>query len=303
MSLRFLMPLLAVVALAASLAAAGCSAADPDSTAASETERVLRFSAIPDQDAAALQAKFDRWAAHLSTELGVKVEYVPAIDYRASVELFRGGDVQLAWFGGLTGVQAREAVAGARAIAQGKADPEYYSYFIAHESTGLERGDAFPAGIADFAFTFGSESSTSGRLMPEYFIRNATGQAPEAFFASAPTFSGSHDKTVELVASGQVPVGAVNYKVYNARVADGRTSADECRVIWRTPPYADYNFTAHPVLDEWFGEGFIDRLQAVLIAVDDPELLAAFPREAMIPAENADFDVIADVARELGFLR
>ena len=263
----------------------------------------LLFSAIPDQNTTELWEKFQPFAKHLSEVLGVSVEYVPAHDYQASVEMFRNGDVHLAWFGGLTGVQAREAVPGARAIAQGVEDPEYYSYFIAHESTGLEMAQTFPEGIAGMKFTFGSESSTSGRLMPEFFIREATGKSPDELFAAPIGFSGSHDKTVELVESGQYQVGAVNYKVYNKRVQSGKTDPEVARIIWKTPYYADYNWTVRPDVDQIFGTGFEDRLQKALVAIDSPSLLRALPRERLIEATNGEFEGIRSVARKLGMLR
>ncbi|MEK6247330.1 MAG: PhnD/SsuA/transferrin family substrate-binding protein, partial [Planctomycetales bacterium] len=105
------------------------------------------------------------------------------------------------------------------------------------------------------------------------------------------------------VETGQVQAGVVNFKVYNKRVVEGKTDPEVCRVIWETPLYADYNFTAHPDLKAMFGEGFISKLQAALIAMDDRALLSAFPREALIAAENKDFTGIDKVARELGFLR
>lgn len=267
------------------------------------SEQTLRFSAIPDQNSTELKEKFDAIAGYLSQTLGVPVEYVPASDYKASVELFKTGDIQLAWFGGLTGVQARDAVEGARAIAQGAADPEYFSYFIAHKDSGLTESKDFPAAIAKSSFTFGSESSTSGRLMPEYFIRQFTGKSPADFFQKSPSFSGSHDKTVELVNSGKVQVGALSYKLYDKRVAEGKIDPSVCKVIWKTPFYADYNFTAHPMLDETFGAGFVDKLQKALLDMNDPKLLSAFPRKKLIPAKNSDFDGIVEVATELGFLK
>lgn len=285
---------------------AGCGGGEPSPTPEGVElvpQETLRFTAIPDQNTTELAEKFQLFAAHLSQELGHPVEYVPAHDYQASVEMFKNGDVHLAWFGGLTGVQARHAVEGARAIAQGAADPTYKSYFIAHQETGLERSEEFPGAIADLKFTFGSESSTSGRLMPEYFITQNTGKSPLDFFAHTPGFSGSHDRTVELVESGQVQAGAVNYKVYDRRVAEGKTDPQVCRIIWQTPPYADYNWTAHPDLETIFGVGSTDRLQQVLVAIDDPQLLAALPRERLIPATNDQFDGIRDVALELGMMR
>lgn len=287
---------LAISCLGVAALLAGCA----DNVKAPPT---LHFTAIPDQNSTELAQKFQPLAAYLTTALGVKVEYIPASDYQASVEMFKNGDAPLAWFGGLTGVQARAAVPGARAIAQGDSDPAYVSYFVVHGSTGLEPADSFPMDIAKLKFTFGSESSTSGRLMPEYFIRQATGKAPAEFFSSAPGFSGSHDKTLELIATGQYQAGVVNFKVYERRVKEGKTDPAVCRVIWKTPPYTDYNWTAHPALETTYGSGFTDKLQQALVGITDPTLLAALPRERLISAKNEDYAQIAQVAKELGMVR
>jgi phosphonate transport system substrate-binding protein len=201
-------------------------------------------------------------------------------------------------------VQAREAVHGARAIVQGVEDPRYYSYLIAHASTGLTRSDDFPKRLADFAFTFGSESSTSGRLMPEYFIRENTGKSPAEFFTEPYGFSGSHPKTAELVAEGSaVKAGALNYITYDTMVAEGKLDPEVCRIVWKTPEYADYNFTAHPAIDVLFGAGTIDRLQTILVEMTDPAMLAAFQRSDLIAARNEEFEGIKAVAAELGMIR
>ena len=298
---RLRMHWLGAALVAGALTACGGGTQPADEAAAPQP--TLRFSAIPDQNTTETREKIQPLVDHLASELGVEVVYVPARDYQASVEMFKNGDVQFAWFGGLTGVQARMAVPGARAVAQGESDPAFYTYFIAHKDTGLELSDAFPEAIADLRFTFGSESSTSGRLMPEHFLREATGKGPDAFFSQPVGFSGSHDKTVELVESGQYQVGAVNYTVYDKRVAAGTTDPDTVRVIWKTPPYADYNLTVRPDLDEPFGAGFTARLTAVLTAIDDPALLIALPRNRLIPAKNEDFEGIRQVALALGMVR
>ncbi len=272
-------------------------------SAFAEERHVLKFSAIPDQNTTELKEKFQPLADYLSERLGIPTEYIPSTDYQASVEMFKNGDIQLAWFGGLTGVQARLAVKGAEAIAQGEADPNYYSYIIAHKESGLERSDEFPLGIADLSFTFGSRSSTSGRLMPEFFIQENTKKSPEEFFSKPVGFSGSHDKTVELVESGKYQVGAVNYKVYDKRTASGKSDAETVKVIWKTPPYADYNWTAHPVLDERFGAGFTEKVQNALVSIDDEKILSAMLRKKLIPAKSSDFQGIEDVARELKMVR
>ncbi len=272
-------------------------------TAMAEEQAVLKFSAIPDQNTTELKEKFQPLADYLTEKLGVPTEYVPSSDYQASVEMFKNGDIQLAWFGGLTGVQARLAVPGAEAIAQGESDPQYYSYFIAHKDTGLQRSEEFPAGIADFSFTFGSRSSTSGRLMPEFFIRENTKKSPEEFFSKPVGFSGSHDKTVELVESGQYQVGAVNYGVYDERVSSGTSDPETVKIIWQTPRYADYNWTAHPVLEKRYGKGFTEKVQQALVSITDEKLLSAMLRKKLIPAKSEEFDGIEEVARALNMVR
>ncbi len=268
-----------------------------------DAKPTLKFTAIPGEDPTRMREKFQPVAAYLSETLGVPVEYVHATKYSASVEMFRNGDVLLAWFGGLTGVQARELVKGARAIAQGVEDPKYQSYFIAHKDSGLETSDDFPMGIAGKSFTFGSKSSTSGRMMPEHFIRTNTGKAPAEFLGAEPAFSGSHDKTCEQVESGAVQVGAVSYTTYDRRVKEGDTDPSVCKIIWKTPYYADYNFTAHPRLEETYGAGFTDKLQKALLAMKGDELLGGFQRSGMIPAKNEDFAALLDLAKKLNLLR
>ncbi|MBW2425204.1 MAG: putative selenate ABC transporter substrate-binding protein [Deltaproteobacteria bacterium] len=283
----------------------GCGHAGDESatvaTSARETAgEVVRWTAIPDADSDKLKLKYDPVSRYLEEKTGMKFEYVPAADYTASVEMFENGDVQMAWFGGLTGVQARSAVPGARAIVQGVEDPAYRSYFIAHASTGLEPSDEFPAEIAELAFTFGSPSSTSGRLMPEFFIREKTGQGPDEFFAQRFAFSGKHDLTARQVAEGtRIKAGVLSYLTYEKMVEDGDIDPAVCKVIWETPPYADYNFTAHPSLDDVHGVGTIDRIQRTLVEMDDSALLAAFMRSRLIEASNEDFRRIEDVARAL----
>ena len=264
---------------------------------------VLRFTAIRDDNTAELRRKFEPLADYLAERLDVPVEYVPSADYGASVEMFKNGDVQLAWFGGLTGAQARAAVSGALAIAQGEEDQAYYSYFVANASTGIERSESFPTEIAKRSFSFGSASSTSGRLMPEYYLRRETGKSPRDFFEQGFSFSGSHAQTLALVAAGTVEVGVVNYRTYLAKVASGDIDPERVRVIWQTPTYADYNFTVRPDLVAEFGPGFLEKLRAALLNLEDPGILEALQRSRLVAASNAEYHDLEVVARSLDLLR
>lgn len=272
----------------------------PFASAATAAE-TLYFSAIPDEDATALSERFDKVAAYLSDELGVDVKFVPVKTYPAAVTAFTNDQVQLAWFGGLTSVQARLANPGAQSIAQGKEDTQFISYFIANKSTGLAKSDSFPADAKGKSFTFGAKTSTSGRLMPEFYIRKETGEAPEAFFSKV-GFSGDHSQTLRLVSSGAYDIGALNFAVYDKAVADKLPELDTVDVIWQTPPYPDYNWVIRGDVDQRFGEGFTKKVQDALVGMTDPDLLASFPREAFIPATNAEFDAIEQTGKELGLL-
>lgn len=269
---------------------------------ASAASAEFKFTAIPDQDTARLSARFDRIADYLSATLQVPVSYVPVKSYSASVEAFKNNQVQLAWFGGLSGVKARMAVPGSVAIAQGREDMRFITYFIANTATGLSLTEDFPLQIRGRTFTFGSKGSTSGRLMPEYFIRQQFGKSPREVFKRV-GFSGDHSKTIALVQSGSYETGAVNFKVWQNEVAAGRIDPAKVNVIWRTPTYPDYNWTIRGDADQRFGAGFIEKVRQALLKMDDPDLLASFPRSAFIPADNTLYQPILDTGRQIGIIR
>ncbi|MFT4928841.1 MAG: phosphonate transport system substrate-binding protein [Phenylobacterium sp.] len=261
----------------------------------------LAFSAIPDQDQSQLNKRFSKVAGYLSTKLGIKVKYIPVKSYAAAITAFRNNQVQLAWFGGLSGVRARALVPGSQAIAQGFEDTEFQTWFIAHHSTGLKLSKDFPSGIKGKTFTFGSKGSTSGRLMPEYYIRENFGQAPKQAFKQV-GFSGNHSRTIALVQTGAYQVGATNYKVWQQQVKSGQIDPSKVSVIWKTPTYPDYQWTVRGDVDAMWGAGFKAQIKKALLEMKDPELLKAFPRSRFISADNDDYQPIVDTAKEIGLL-
>ncbi|WP_148862771.1 putative selenate ABC transporter substrate-binding protein [Marinobacter fonticola] len=259
------------------------------------------FTAIPDADETKLKERFQSVADYLSEQLDVDVRYVPVKSYAAAISAFRNNQVQLAWFGGLSGVQARALVPGSEAIAQGEEDTEFVTYFIAHKSAGIESSEELPKAVKDKTFTFGSKGSTSGRLMPEYYIRETFDAAPEEVFSRV-GFSGNHSRTIRLVEAGTYEVGAVNYAVWESEVEAGTVDTDAVSIIWETPPYQDYQWTIRGDVNERFGDGFKSKVQQALINMDDPELLKTFPRSAFIPASNDDYTSIRETAEKIGII-
>lgn len=259
------------------------------------------FTAIPDQDETQLKQRFQKVADYLQQELDTEVRFTPVKSYAASITAFRNNQVQLAWFGGLSGVQARELVPGARAVAQGVEDPVFKSFFIANTSTGLSPADHLPESLRGLTFTFGSKGSTSGRLMPEYNLREQFGISPDELFSRV-GFSGNHSRTIALVESGAYQVGALNYKVWETAVAEGKVDTSKVQVIWETPTYPDYQWTVRGDLDAAYGKGFTARVEKALLGMKAPELLNSFPRSGFIPASNQDFEPVRKVAKQVGLL-
>jgi phosphonate transport system substrate-binding protein len=259
------------------------------------------FTAIPDQDETRLVERFTRVADYLQGRLGLPVKYLPVKSYPAAVTAFTNGQVQLAWFGGFTGVQARRQVAGSEAIAQGAEDVAFKSFFIANTKTGLAPSKEFPKAIAGKSFTFGSRASTSGRLMPEYFVRSAFGRGPEEVFSRV-GFSGDHSRTIQLVQSGAYEVGALDFSVWELDRKAGKLDPAQVTVIWETPTFPDYQWTVRGDVEKVYGAGFKDKLTAALLAINDPAILDQFARSKFIPAKNSDYGPIEEVGKVTNLL-
>ena len=273
--------------------------------------QVLRISAIPDQNPERLNRLYGLVAAELSDQLGVQVRYVPVIDYTAAVTGFRRGDLDLVWFGGLTGVQARLQTPGAVVLAQRDVDARFRSVFIANRQA-LKDLKPFTS-IAELSqlknkrFSFGSESSTSGRLMPQFFLAKA-GVEPKDFSGGQPGFSGSHDATIALVQSGAYEAGALNEQVWESRLKEGKVDISKVVLLWRTPPYPDYHWVAQGNLNKRFGAGFTSKLQQALLELspDQPrqaQVLVLFGAKKFIKAPADQYASIESVGRQLGKIR
>ena len=307
---------LLVSLLAAVLVLAACGDDDDTATeqpAADDTTEsddapsggTLVIGGIPDQDPDRLQRQFGLVADHLAEELGIDVVYEPVADYDASVSAFRVGDLDLVWFGGLTGVQARLQVDDASAIAQRDIDAEFTSVFIANTGAGIDPIDDVDglSVLAGRSFTFGSDSSTSGRLMPQSFLAQA-GVTLDDFDGEA-GFSGSHDATIGLVEAGTFQTGALNSQVWDSRVAEGAVDESKVVEVFRTPTYFDYHWVVRPDLEDRFGDDIVERITAALLALDgdDPDdaaILELFGAESFIETEDANYADIEAVAREIG---
>jgi len=204
-----------------------------------QAQQILRVTAIPDESPTELARKAGPLMKYLETRLGVKVEFTPVTDYAASVEALVNKKVDLAWFGGFTFVQAFVRSGGkVIPLVQREEDERFRSVFIT--------GDPAILALADLKgkdVSFGSQSSTSGHLMPRSYLLQA-GLNPDKDFRRV-AYSGAHDATIAAVASGKVQAGALNISVWDKFVADKKVDPSKVRVFYTTPPYFDYNWTVH----------------------------------------------------------
>jgi len=296
--MKKILSLMLAMILVLSLAACSTGNESVDKTTSGD-EKVFKIGAIPDQNAAELSRGFDDFAEYLGDKVGVKIEYVPTVDYASLVTAFERGEIHMAWFGGLTGVQAMSLVEDAEAIAQRPKDEEFHSVFIAQKDLNVSSLED----LKGMNFTFGSESSTSGHLMPRHFLVEA-GINPDEDFDGKPNYSGSHDKTYKLVESGAFQAGALNESVWEKAVNENTVDLNKVDVFYITPSYYDYNWTINNV-DPVFGEGTKAKVKEVLLSMtkEDSKVMELLQTESFIETKNDNYEAIKKVAKSLGIIK
>ena len=262
-----------------------------------QAQQILRVTAIPDESPTELARKAAPLMKHLETRLGVKVEFTPVTDYAAAVEALVNKKVDLAWFGGFTFVQAFVRSGGkVIPLVQREEDEKFRSVFIT--------GDPAIQTLADLKgkdVSFGSQSSTSGHLMPRSFLLQA-GLNPDKDFRRV-AYSGAHDATIAAVASGKVQAGALNISVWDKFVADKKVDPSKVRVFFTTPPYFDYNWTVHADMPA----ALRDKLSQAFLALsrdtaEGKEILELQRATRFVPTKADNYKGIEAAAQSAGLL-
>jgi len=266
--------------------------------AATPAPTVLRVTAIPDESPTELARKFAPLGRYLEQRLGVKVEWTPVSDYSAAVEALANDKVDLAWLGGFTFVQANIRSKGRVVpLVQRAEDEKFRSVFI----TGAGSGIATLQDLKGHTFSFGSQSSTSGHLMP----RNALLEAsidPDRDFRRV-SYSGAHDATIAAVAGGKVDAGALNISVWERFIAEGKVDPVQVHVFFTTATFNDYNWTVRAGLPETLQA----RLRQAFLDLDSAtpegkEILALQRATRFVPTRPENYLRIEAAARSAGLL-
>lgn len=260
-------------------------------------QQVFRVTAIPDESPTELARKAAPLVKYLEGRLGMKVEFTPVTDYAAAVETLVNRKIDMAWFGGFTFVQANVRSGGkVIPLVQRVEDAKFRSVFITTDATIQSLADLKGKDVS-----FGSQSSTSGHLMPRSFLLQA-GLNPDKDFRRV-AFSGAHDATIAAVASGKVQAGALNISVWEKFVADKKVDTRRVRVFYTTPPYYDYNWTVHADMPAALRE----KVRQALLDLDPAtpegrEILQLQRAERFIPTAVENYKGIEAAARNAGLL-
>jgi len=260
---------------------------------------VLRVSAIPDESPTELQRKFLPLGEYLSKETGMKVEFIPVTDYAAVVEALASNKVDMAWLGGFTYIQAKIRTNGAvKPIIQRLEDEKFTSKFIIPEGSAIKT----LTDLKGKTFVFGSPSSTSGHLMPRFYLMKA-GINPDKDFKNI-AFSGAHDATIAFVAGGKADAGALNASVWD-KLSDAKNpNTEKVKVFYTTPPYHDYNWTVRGGLDATLTKKISDAF--LKLSANDPsqkELMDLQRASKYIPTKSSNYDEIEKAAIGAGLIK
>ncbi|MGB9989237.1 putative selenate ABC transporter substrate-binding protein [Pseudoduganella rhizocola] len=277
-----------------SLIAAGLVLASAQSFA----QQVLRVSAIPDEAPTELQRKFKPLGEYLEKKLNMKVEFTPVTDYAASVEGLINNKLDMVWFGGFTFVQAKERSKGQVVpLVQRAEDEKFRSVFITTSKSINSLND-----LKGKTLSFGSESSTSGHLMPRSFLLAANIDPDSDLKRIA--FSGAHDATVAAVSGGKVDAGALNISVWEKLVAEKKVDPNVVRVFYTTPGYYDYNWTVRADMPAALKKKITDAFLALDAGTPEGKAILDLQRASkFIPTKAENYTAIEAAAKNAGLLK
>jgi len=258
----------------------------------------LKISAIPDENPQELLRIYTPFADYLTKEIGIPVKFTPVVDYTATVEGLAADKLDMVWYGGLTSVQAAQRAKGATRVIMRKEDAEFKTHFITRKETGIKELKE----LKGKTFSFGSVSSTSGHLMPRYFLLK-NGIIPEKDFSKF-SFSRAHDATAAWVEAARVDAGALNFLVWDKLVETKKVDTSKVAVFWTTPPYVDYVWSVRGGLDK----GVVGKISQAFLKLNyqNPEhkkLLDLHRTKGYIPAKDEDWKGIEEAAIAAGLLK
>jgi phosphonate transport system substrate-binding protein len=264
-----------------------------------QAQQVLRVTTIPEEAATEQIRKFGPLSQYLEKSLGMKVEFTPVNDYPAAVEALVNKQVDLVWFGGFTHVQAQIRSGGKIIpIAQREEDTKFRSVFITQKNSGITK----LTDLKGKQVSFGSQSSTSGHLMPRTFLLEA-GLNPESDFKRI-AYSGAHDATIASVVSGRVDAAALDITVWNKFVAENKVDTSKVDVFYTTPTFFNYNWSVHADMPMALREKITKALLALnMNTPEGKEILTLNRASKYIPTKAENYKGLERAGKSAGLIK
>jgi phosphonate transport system substrate-binding protein len=265
----------------------------------SHAQQVLRVTTIPEEAATEQMRKFGPLTKYLERTVGMKVSFVPVNDYPAAVEALVNKQVDLVWFGGFTYVQAQIRSGGKIVpIAQREEDTKFRSVFITQKNSGITK----LADLKGKQVSFGSQSSTSGHLMPRSFLLDA-GINPDRDFKRV-AYSGAHDATIASVVSGRVDAAALDITVWNKFVNEKKVDTNKVDVFFTTPPYFNYNWSVNADMPIALREKITKALLALdMNTPEGKEILTLNRASKYIPTTPDNYKGLESAGKSAGLIK
>ena len=254
------------------------AAPDPDPA-------TLKVALLPDENASTVIKNNQPLKALLEKELGKKIELVVTTDYSSMIEAMRHGRLDLAYFGPLSYVLAKQKsdIEAFAAIKQ-KGTTTYQSVLIANAAAGINKiGD-----IANKNVAYGDKASTSSHLIPKSLLAESGLNAGQNYREH---FVGAHDAVAMAVQNGHAQAGGLSKPIFESLVQRGMVDGSKVKVLAESKPFPQYPWTLRSNLKPELKE----KIRAVFLNINDPAVLKSFKADGFGAISDKDYDVVRDL--------
>jgi phosphonate transport system substrate-binding protein len=216
-----------VLASSVTLSAAGAYA---------EEQEVLNFGIISTESSSNLKTVWEPFLEDMSAKIGMEVKGFFAPDYAGIIQGMRFDKVDIAWYGNKSAMEAVDRAGGEVVVQTVAADgsPGYWSLMIVHKDrTDLNSIEDVLANAKDLTFGNGDPNSTSGFLVPSYYVFAKNNVNPKEAFKR--TLNSGHETNAMAVATKQVDVATFNTESMERLEINAPDKAEQLKVIWKSP--------------------------------------------------------------------
>lgn len=283
-----------IVVLTVGFAGCGTNTKTKGDASPDQKQPVLRVGLVPNQAPDKIKAQYEPFRQYLQQKLNIPVELFVATDYAGVVEAMANDKLDVAYFGGLTYVQAKQRAKIHPIVTEVDVETQttkYYSLIIAPADSDLKGVNE----IKGKTFAFGDISSTSGSLYPRFMLDQAGIKVPDDL--KNVVYTGGHDATAQAVQNGTVDAGGIEGRILQKLIAKGTVDGSKIKVLEKHL-VEGYPWVVRDNLDK----GLEDKIIQAFIELNDPTLLDLMRATAFAKVTDANYTEVEQQAQRLGLL-